>query len=219
MRDDDPTIMLELQMASQEIGGRKRYCYRHSPSLFPLPLSSRGGGEGEEEWPYPYLFSPEEKSPSFKVTDINTIKACMQSHVQATKGISQAAAMSSGDLDLEHANLEKQQFELDINMINSDVKKYRVWFQKSTDRLNSEYYHKLEWQKSYTKAGRDFGEKWVDSRLLLLQLSDGSGSLHSSIEEFQTRAENEVFMIRGSAKASRTAKGGPPSLPSTPKPP
>ena len=142
----------------------------------------------------------QEKNDNFKITDITAIKACMQSHIQATKGADGKLPVTMGAMDLEHAALEKQQYELDVNLIQSDVKKFRVYRQKNTDRQNAEYFHKLEWQKSVVDAGSKFGTKFVKDHCMFATVKEGGPAIFTRLQEFQTRAENELYLIKGASR-------------------
>ena len=142
----------------------------------------------------------QEKNDNFKITDITVIKACMQSHIQATKGCDGKLPATIGAMELEHAALEKQQYDLDINLIQSDVKKFRAYRQKNTDRQNAEYFHKLEWQQSVVDAGKKFGTKFVTDHCMFATVKEGAPGIFTRIQEFQTRAENELYLIKGASR-------------------
>eukprot|EP00959_Pyramimonas_sp_CCMP1952_P428330 8971365-Pyramimonas_sp.AAC.1 len=86
--------------------------------------------------------------------------------MQATEGGDGTFPATVGAMELEQAALDKQHYDLDMNLIQSDAKKFWVYRQKNQDRQKAEYFHKLEWQQSVVQAGKKFGIKFIKDHCL-----------------------------------------------------
>ena len=139
------------------------------------------------------------KDQNFKPADIHCLKAIMQAHVANTAN---NVMHLQADVDMEAGKLEQKAYELDMEKIDNDCKRFEIWRTKMLDRDAQSYYQELDWKRKQVEAGELFAEEWVENHICILGEveSTGAGKNANTLNDFHSKSVESVNLARGAKK-------------------
>ena len=99
-----------------------------------------------------------ERVPDFKLLSLTCLRQLVDAHASGNQAAAGGVPVS---IRMETAALERKSYELEVEQVDNDVKRYRVWQERCKDHETAVYYVNMGRKEQLRAAGVAAATEWM----------------------------------------------------------